>query len=89
MAMSRSLGGRSLTTRSPIRTSPEVTSSSPAIIRRAVDLPEPEGPTKTMKSPSGMSRDRSFTAGTPPGYRLVTWSSSMRAISAPRFPLPG
>jgi hypothetical protein len=38
-----------------------------AIIRRAVDFPEPEGPTNTMKSPSGMSKVRSLTAGTPPG----------------------
>lgn len=50
-----------------MRISPEVTFSSPAIIRRAVDLPEPEGPTKTMKSPLGTSSDRSFTARTPPG----------------------
>jgi hypothetical protein len=64
--MSRSFGGRSLTTRSPIAISPEVMSSSPAIIRSAVDLPDPDGPTSTMNSPSAMSNDRSFTAGTPP-----------------------
>lgn len=28
---------------------PPVTSSSPAMQRRAVDLPQPEGPTMTMK----------------------------------------
>jgi hypothetical protein len=55
-----------LTTRSPIAISPEVMSSSPAIIRSAVDLPDPDGPTSTMNSPSAMSNDRSFTAGTPP-----------------------
>ena len=44
MAMSRSLGGRSLTTRPPIEMVPSVISSSPAIIRRAVDLPQPGGP---------------------------------------------
>ena len=32
----------------------------------AVLLPHPEGPTKTMKSPSGMSRLSAFTARTPP-----------------------
>ena len=43
MAMSRSFGGTSFTTRSPIRTSPLVTSSGPAIVRSTVDLPEPDG----------------------------------------------
>ena len=38
MAMSRSLGSTSLTTRSPMRISPPVIVSSPAIMRRAVDL---------------------------------------------------
>jgi hypothetical protein len=65
--MSRSLGGRSLTTRSPIVMVPSVISSSPATIRRAVDLPDPDGPTRTMNSPSGMSRVRSVMAGTVPG----------------------
>ena len=50
--MSRSFGGRSLTTSSPIRTSPRVMSSSPATIRSAVVLPQPDGPTKTTSSPS-------------------------------------
>jgi len=65
MAMSRSLGGRSLTTRSPIEMVPPVISSSPAIDRSAVDLPQPEGPTNTMNSPSAMSRLRSLIALTP------------------------
>ncbi len=30
--------------------SPDVMSSSPAIIRRVVDFPHPDGPTKTMNS---------------------------------------
>ncbi len=50
MAMSRLLGGSSLTTRPPISITPSEISSSPAIIRRAVDLPQPEGPTRTMNS---------------------------------------
>jgi hypothetical protein len=66
MAMSRSLGGMSLTTRSPMRISPSVMSSRPATIRNAVELPQPEGPTNTMKSPSGMSKVKAFTARTPP-----------------------
>ena len=52
MAMSRSFGGRLLTTRSPMLISPEVMFSSPAIIRSKVDLPQPDGPTSTTNSPS-------------------------------------
>ena len=55
MAMSRSFGGTWLTTRPPIAISPLVISSSPATIRSRVDLPQPEGPTRTTNSPSGMS----------------------------------
>lgn len=38
---------------------PDVTSSSPASIRNVVDLPHPEGPTKTTSSPSAMSNEKS------------------------------
>ena len=34
---------------------PPVVSSSPAIILSSVDLPQPEGPTNTAKSPCSMS----------------------------------
>ena len=61
MAMSRSIGGTSLTTVSPIRISPELTASRPAIMRSVVVLPQPEGPTKTMNSLSRMCRSTSFT----------------------------
>ena len=54
--MPRSLGVRSLTTTPSIRRSPSVISSSPAIRRSRVDLPQPEGPTKTTNSPSRMSQ---------------------------------
>ncbi len=57
MAMSRSLGSRLLTTRSPIVISPEVMLSSPATMRSNVDLPQPEGPRMTMNSPSLISID--------------------------------
>ena len=61
MAMSRSIGGTSLTTVSSIRISPEVMASSPAIMRRVVVLPQPEGPTKTTNSLSRICRSTSFT----------------------------
>src|SRR5687768_8320161 len=77
--MSRSRGGRSFTTLSPIRSSPSLMSSRPAIIRRAVVLPQPDGPTKITNSPSAISRLIFFTASVPSGYRFVT---SFRTISA-------
>src|SRR6267378_1063942 len=55
MAMSRSFGATPLTTRSPIAMRPPEISSSPATIRKSVDLPQPEGPTSTQNSPSTTS----------------------------------
>src|SRR6266516_770891 len=81
MAISRSLGGRSLTTRSPTLIVPEVMSSSPAIIRSAVDLPHPDGPTNTTKYPSGTSSASESTARGLPPYTLVTSSSTICAMA--------
>src|SRR6185295_2825273 len=53
--------------------SPEEMSSSPTIIRSSVDLPQPDGPTRIMNSPSAMSRLTSFTAGKPSPYRFTRW----------------
>src|SRR5215831_9927927 len=78
--MSRSLGGRSLTTRSPIEMVPEVICSRPAMDCSAVDFPQPEGPTSTMNSPSFTSRLRSSSALTPPAKTLSTWSRTICAI---------
>ena len=72
IAMSRSFGSRSLTTLPPIEISPLVTDSNPATIRRAVDLPLPEGPTSTRNSLSTMSRLRSWMTWTPLSYTLFT-----------------
>src|ERR1043166_7643779 len=68
--MSRSFGGRSLTTSPPMEMLPEVTSSRPAIMRSVVLLPQPEGPTSTTNSLSAMSRLMLRTAGTSP--KLLT-----------------
>src|SRR5215469_10041294 len=61
--MSRSLGGTKVTSFSPISTRPPSSGSSPASMRRAVVLPDPDGPTRTMNSPSLTSRSRASTAG--------------------------
>src|SRR5918994_4662424 len=80
MAMSRSLGDRVLTTRSPMRMVPDVMSSRPATMRRAVLLPQPDGPTRTRNSPCLMSRSRSWTAWNPFSYCLLTLSSTTSAM---------
>src|SRR5450432_3101596 len=66
MAMSRSLGWTLLTTRSPIEMVPEVMFSSPASIRSKVDLPQPEGPTRTTKAPSSIGIDTPCRTSKPP-----------------------
>src|SRR4030088_3029500 len=81
MATSRSRAGILLTTSSSILISPEVMSSRPASMRSAVDLPQPEGPTRTMNSVSLMWRDRFLTAAVSALNRLVTFSNVTEAIS--------
>src|SRR5690554_5509508 len=61
MAMSRSAGWRSLTCRPSMSMLPPSMPSRPAIMRKVVDLPQPEGPTRTMNSPSATSTDTSST----------------------------
>src|ERR671913_63847 len=58
-------------------------SSRPAIIRRAVDFPQPEGPTKTTNSPSGISKFILSTATTSSPKTLVTSSRVTSAIPLP------
>src|SRR5215470_1650786 len=81
MAMSRSFGGTSLTTSPPISTSPSVMSSRPAIMRRVVDLPQPDGPTRTTNSWSEISRSMPRTASTS-SKRLTILRSLTSAIVA-------
>src|SRR4029079_11744056 len=79
--MSRAFGGRSLTALPPTRISPSVISSRPATIRSALVLPQPDGPTKTMNSPSSISRSRWSTARVPSAYVLPTPAKVTPAIS--------
>ena len=79
--MSRSFGGTSLTTSPSTAISPALISSSPAIIRRVVDLPQPEGPTSTTNSLSAMSRSMPRTASVS-SKRLTTLRSETCAMSA-------
>lgn len=52
--------------------SPEVMSSKPAIQRNKVDLPQPDGPTKTTNSPSLISKSTFLEISTSP-YALHTF----------------
>jgi len=74
MATSRSRGAILLTTSSSILISPAVISSKPASMRSAVDLPQPDGPTRTMNSVSRIARLRSSTAVVSAENFLVTCS---------------
>src|SRR5262245_28137489 len=89
MATSRSLGATSLTTRPSRVISPSETSSSPAIIRSSVDLPQPEGPTTMVKAPSGMSTLTDFTVRRFPGWIRETALSSTRATFRRGYIIPG
>ena len=84
--MSRSLGGRLVTSRSPMRIEPSLTSSSPASIRSEVDLPQPDGPTRTRNSPSPISRSSLSTAGrSEPGKSRVALSKVTVAMTMTPF----
>jgi hypothetical protein len=64
---------------------PALISSRPAIIRRLVVLPQPDGPTRTMNSPSPISRLRSFTAWKSP---YIFWTLSNVTVAMAQPPLP-
>ena len=62
----RCAGGRCVTSVPPIRTVPPETSSSPAMSRSVVDLPQPEGPSRTSILPAAASKLTSSTARVAP-----------------------
>src|SRR5829696_2209371 len=76
MATCRARGGRPLTMFPPISTSPSVASSSPAMVRRSVVLPQPEGPSSTRYSPSPVSMSTPSTATTSPWNVFLSPRSS-------------
>src|SRR5580704_4643143 len=80
--MLRYFGWRSLTIRPPIVISPAVIGSSPAIIRSSVDLPQPEGPSRTTKLPSLILRSRPWMTSRLPNVlrTLVTATDAIGLI---------
>src|SRR3954447_5616603 len=73
MAMLRSAGPMPLTRRPAIRMSPAVAVSRPAIMRKVVVLPQPDGPSRQRTSPAPTSRSTASTARRPPPNTLLTF----------------
>ena len=72
------------TTSPPIAMAPDVGCSRPATIRSAVVFPHPDGPTRTMNSPSSIVHVRSSTATVPSGKTLPTsWNETSATRTAP------
>src|SRR3981081_2620203 len=68
----------------PIRTRPEVGSTSRLMQRRSVDLPDPLGPMIETNWPFWTSRDTDSSALVPPGKTLVRPSTLTRgSLSGP------
>src|ERR1700682_4427321 len=85
MAMSRFLGATSVTSRPLMRMPPEVTVSRPAIMRNAVVLPQPEGPSSTMNSPGAtLSESSCRTVSGPKAFERRSRSTVMAASSLDR-----
>src|SRR4051794_21119344 len=58
-----------------MRTVPRSADSNPAAILNVVDLPQPDGPTRTVSEPSARVRFNPSTTAVPP-YTLLTLTSS-------------
>src|ERR671920_2125315 len=84
MAILRARGGSSLTTCPPIRTSPSLGCSSPAMVRSRVVLPHPEGPRRARYSPSSVARSTPSTACTRPPSNCLTSPRSSTTFTAGR-----
>ena len=67
---------------------PPVGSSRPAIIRKVVVLPQPEGPSSTTSSPSSTARSIPFTARVPSGIRLLDPFERQEAHAHAAWPFP-
>src|SRR5690242_3391927 len=81
--MSRSLGARSLTTWPPMEILPPLISSRPASIRSSVDLPQPDGPTSTMNSPSPMSKLTPLITFVLPKAFSMFWNDTVAICDTP------
>src|SRR3954467_9102667 len=78
--MLRLAGGSAVTSRSPIRMRPPSAASRPAMSRSGVDLPQPDGPSKTLSVPCARRKETPSTARTCPSavvQCLLTFSTAI------------
>ena len=78
--MSRSPARLKVTSLPPSRMRPEVGSSRPAIMRRVVVLPQPDGPSRTKNSPFSTTKLESLTAAKSPKL-FCRFSTRISAIA--------
>ena len=77
MPMPRSLGSSQVTFLPLMKIWPSDTSSRPAMQLSRVDLPQPDGPSRTMNSPSSTSILRSFRTETLPKLRDRSFTETL------------
>src|SRR5262249_30507436 len=82
MLVARRLGGTATVDTPSIRMSPPSGVSKPAMRRRAVDLPQPDGPRRQTNSPSATSSDKRSMAATAPKLRDTAWRESVATASS-------
>ena len=63
-----------------ISTAPLSGTSSPAMIRSSVDLPEPDGPSSAVSDPSGISSETSSSATKSPNVLVTARTVIMRRL---------
>ena len=85
MLVGRLLGGTSVIACPSMKISPSLGNSKPAIMRRSVVLPQPEGPSSEKNSPWRIAISAASTAVTSP-KRLVTAAMWMKAVVQGRRP---
>src|SRR5262249_46276327 len=66
-----------------MRTAPALASMKPAIMRKVVVLPQPDGPSSTTNSPSATSSDRSSTASTSANFLLMLARCNAAIVTLP------
>ena len=81
MPMPRWLGSVQVMSWPPMATVPSQTSTSPAMLCSKVDLPQPEGPSRTRNSPSATSRSSPWMISVAPKrmrkFRMLTLATAL------------
>ena len=62
---------------------PEPNGQMPAIARNSVDLPEPDGPVTSTRSPGAIVMPSASTSGTPFGSRTARSVEADRVLASP------